>query len=126
VATPAELFARPASLAVARFLGMPNQLPGTVHENGTFRSAQGEFRVGAGHMAGPAVAVFRSDALRPDASGELRGRVLSLLHRSHQTAALVDVGGVRLEAAVDPLDQPSAGAAITLSLDARRVVVFPA
>jgi putative spermidine/putrescine transport system ATP-binding protein len=65
-AAPAELFARPASLAVARFLGVGAEVPGAVGGDGVFRSALGAWPLtGPGAApAGPAVAVARPDALR--------------------------------------------------------------
>jgi putative spermidine/putrescine transport system ATP-binding protein len=47
-AAPAELFARPASLAVARFLGVGAEVPGAVGGDGVFRSA-----LGAWPLTGP-------------------------------------------------------------------------
>lgn len=46
-AAPAELLTRPRSLSVARFLGLPNYVPGVLEANGTFTSALGSFVVDA-------------------------------------------------------------------------------
>ena len=110
-AAPAELFARPASLAVARFLGVGAEVPGAVGGDGVFRSALGAWPLtGPGAVpAGPAVAVARPDALRlgdawdggpgrPLGGGDSLGEgggpagcgtVVAVRHRARQTAARV-------------------------------------
>jgi putative spermidine/putrescine transport system ATP-binding protein len=125
LAPPDELFARPTSVAVARFLGFPNRVPGEVLDDGSFVAEGGLFRFACTAAAGAAVAVFRADALRIDAGGGIAGRVSALLHRAQGTAAQLVAGGIRLEVAVDPLALPRPGAELRLKLDPRRVIVFP-
>jgi ABC-type Fe3+/spermidine/putrescine transport system ATPase subunit len=109
VAAPGALFARPASLAVARFLGAYRELPGTVGVDGAFACALGILPAhGAGpHVAGPAVALLRPGDLRvetADARGDAvadamagagRGvaRVTAVRHLARTTTVLVHVGG---------------------------------
>jgi hypothetical protein len=74
---------------------------------------------------GPAIAVFRADAVRAAAAGESCGRVISLLFRAHHTAAVLDVAGDQIEMAVDPLDPPAVGDDVCFSIAPMRVSVFP-
>jgi ABC-type sugar transport system ATPase subunit len=122
---PAELFGRPASLPVARFLGIPNQVSGVLESGGRFTWSGGTLQFPESGRPGPATAVFRGDALRPDPSGPLRGIVTALLHRGHHTAALIATAGHRLEMAVDSMNLPALNTELSLTLDSRRILVFP-
>ncbi|MDQ0472156.1 ABC transporter ATP-binding protein [Labrys wisconsinensis] len=84
IGTPMEIYARPASEFVARFVGSPamNLLPVTVGEAGGFaRAVLGsgfrlETRVpAAGLPAGPLRLGLRAEAVRLDADGTLAGRI---------------------------------------------------
>jgi putative spermidine/putrescine transport system ATP-binding protein len=125
VDTPAKLFSRPESLAVARFLGFANRLRGQVTDDGIFASPLGRIPAGDRLPNGPAVAVFRADAVRANPTGERGGRVISLLFRAHQTAAVLDIAGERIEMVVDPIDPPAVGQEICISIDPLRVRIFP-
>ena len=128
VAAPAELFARPASLAAARFLGVANEVAGRVRGDGAFESPLGVLPLeGRGAMAGPAVAVFRPDAVRrvtPPEAG-VAVRVVGHRHRAQRTSAVVALAGATLELPVDPLDIPPVGAELRVVVEPRLVTVFP-
>lgn len=100
IAAPADLIARPASLAVARFLGHFNEMP-----------------------EGNAVAVFPPSAVRLDPEG-LRARVSALQYRVRGTTAVLEVGDVRVEMVIDPLEPPAVGAELRVAIDPRGVVRF--
>jgi putative spermidine/putrescine transport system ATP-binding protein len=100
VASPAELIARPASLAVARFLGHLNELP-----------------------EGDVVAVFPPSAVRLDPDG-LRARVAALRYRVRGTTAVLTVGDARVEMLIDPHEAPAVGAELRVTIDRRGVVLF--
>jgi ABC-type sugar transport system ATPase subunit len=125
VDTPSNLFSRPETLAVARFLGFANQVRGRVTNHGVFASPIGVVPCDDGLPPGPAIAVFRADAVRAAAAGESCGRVISLLFRAHHTAAVLDVAGDQIEMAVDPLDPPAVGDDVCFSIAPMRVSVFP-
>ena len=72
LASPAELFRRPVSLAVARFLAFPNEIPGTA-SGGVFECVLGRFPCDAS-LSGPAVAVAGTDAFALDAEVVSAGR----------------------------------------------------
>lgn len=124
LASPAELFRRPASLAIARFLGIPNRVRGTVGADGIFRSPLGCWSPPEPLPAGAATAVFRPDTVRV-VGGPLGGTVLGVRHGAHGAVARVRVGEAELEVAVDPLHPPPVGERCELALDAERTLIFP-
>ncbi len=138
VATPADLFARPASLVIARLLGMKNEIRGYVRD-GVFTSPVGSMPIANPVPNGPATAIFRPEALRGAATlrashtssnglERLDCRVERLIHRPENTTAQlrIDANGapLLLESAVDPMSVPVVGESFTVSLDSRRVAVF--
>jgi putative spermidine/putrescine transport system ATP-binding protein len=121
---PERLFRRPASLAVARFLGIPNLVDGTI-EGGWFRSALGPIVVEAeSSVAGPATAAFGADALHSDPCGSLRGTVRSVQHGPNGTRLRVEVAGLELEAAAPWGALPGPGDQVSLRLQADRVTLL--
>jgi ABC-type Fe3+/spermidine/putrescine transport system ATPase subunit len=130
VAPPSVLFRRPASLAVARFLGVPNEVAGTVDGRGLFHSPLGALAAGPdAPPAGAAVGVCPVEALRavaphaapPDAP---RARVVAVRHRAHRTTVLLRAAGAELEAPADPVDPPAVGSELAVLVDARQLVLF--
>lgn len=121
---PERLFRRPASLAVARFLGIPNIVTGCI-EAGQFRSALGPVPLEDDLPAGPAAAAFGSDALRADPCGSLRGVVRGLHHRPRGATLRVEVAGLELEAAAPVGRVPRPGEELSLELETARVTVLP-
>ncbi len=122
---PARLFSRPASLEVARFLGIPNEVAGEVGADGRFRSPLGELPLPPDRPApGPAIAVFRPDAVRVVASGGVPARVVAIRYRAHQTAVVVRLAGTALEIPGDPADPWEVGTELLLRIDPARVLIF--
>lgn len=125
VAPPHELFARPASLEVAAFLGFPNRLRGVVREDGAFECAVG--LVERWHPRavepGPAVAVFQPEAARLTTQGA-PGTVVEVRHRLRASTAIVDASGARVEAAVHGRP-PRPGDPVHVTLNPARILVFP-
>jgi putative spermidine/putrescine transport system ATP-binding protein len=117
-ATPAELFARPASLAVARFLDVPNLLEGRV-DGGVFTSALGKWAA-AGEADGPAVAAFRPDAVCLGADGS-RAEVIEVRHLARGVSLIVAVDEQRLEVTADPAYTVSPGETLLVRLKPERV-----
>lgn len=101
IASPAELLARPGSLAVARFLGHMNEM----------------------RVSDDAVAVFPPTAVRQEPDG-LPARVTALRVRPRGTTAVLTLNGAEIEMSVDPLDPPNIGAELTIALDPRAVLKF--
>jgi putative spermidine/putrescine transport system ATP-binding protein len=122
---PAQLFASPASLGVAEFLGIANRIAGSVQGDGTFVATGGALRIRCALAPGPAVAAFRADAVRIRAGGTLTGQVTSHLHRAHGVAVRVEVGDGALEVAVPPHRVPPTGDSVQLEIDPAAVTFFP-
>ncbi|MBW3627950.1 MAG: ABC transporter ATP-binding protein [Gemmatimonadetes bacterium] len=126
VAPPAELFQRPDSLAVARFLGMRNEIPGRVR-SGRFECALGSFPVPAGiSAAGELVGIIPVDAVDVVPSPSGSARVLGVIHRVQGTSVLVSRNGVELEARAAASSTPKAGETVDLRIYPERLILLPA
>jgi ABC-type Fe3+/spermidine/putrescine transport system ATPase subunit len=129
LARPADLFLRPASLAVARFVAAFREVPARVRPDGAVESALGAVPPGgAAVRPGSAVVLVRADALRLCAGGALAARVLLVRHGARGATATVALdadAAVRLDVAVPADAPPAAGASVRLDVDARRLIVFP-
>jgi putative spermidine/putrescine transport system ATP-binding protein len=128
-APPDELFARPPSLAVARFLGFPNEIGGQLSGDGMFTSPLGCFGPLRGARAGPAVAVCRAEAIRVgEGEGGVAVRVVSIRHRAQWTTAIGEVPGasppLRLEFQVRSATSPITGSTVRVRLDPLAVSLF--
>lgn len=132
VATPPALFAHPASLPIARLLGVPNEVRGVVGDGHVFSSPLGEIPLISVTPNGSATMVFRPDAVRirstADIAAQCSGVVTELRHRPQQTTARVKIetksATVFIEAAVDRMSAPATGAPVGLTFDPQRVTVF--
>lgn len=119
LAAPSDLLARPASTAVARFLGIPNIVPGHRDGKGRFVSALGS--VNADGPAGNVVALFRPSAARVSrrsvTSAERAGwHVVQIQHRMSGTVVRISDGTQLLDAT--PTEPLSTGDAVAVGLDA--------
>lgn len=140
IGTPEEVYDRPATAFVANFMGAENILPLRVarSETGatlTTGDATAQVATGAGAAqalpAGEAVAYFRDDVARLDASDAAAGEDLLVPGR---IAARAYPGGVyryRVEAAgrqitVDDADRHELGTTIGLRIPLQRLHIFPA
>lgn len=124
VDAPANLFRAPASLAVARFLGIPNLVPGRIID-GWLDSELGAFRPARAPTAGAVVAVFGLGAVQPDEAG-IEGRVVAVHHGPHQVRVTAMAGATRLQYAHPPGAVPSVGDRVRLGIDHEQVLLFPA
>lgn len=124
LASPADLFARPASLEVASFLGYPNRLEVHVREDGSFDSPLGHIEGGVPRAVapGPAIAIFQPEAARLSSAGS-PGRVLQVRHRLRGSTAVIEVAGTRIEAALRG-GPPEPGETVRLTLDPLGILVF--
>ncbi len=124
VASPAELFARPASLDVARFLNIANLIRGKSDGNGTFISPFGSLRLGNGVPAGPAVAVFGPAAVRIGVAAGTSARITEIRIHPDHTTLLLNVAGETVEAACPAACPVGAGNETTFEMDLAKIVVF--
>jgi len=142
VGRPQDLYERPQTLDVARFIGSPsiNVLPGRVGAGGQLSIGAREIPVGVSLPSGSAVSVaFRPEAVRLNsASGDsdaLTARIRRLEHHGSEILAYLDVMAgesvenavARLPSHVDSESQvPTSGTEISISLDQSRLHVFDA
>jgi ABC-type Fe3+/spermidine/putrescine transport system ATPase subunit len=119
VASPWEIYRRPASVAVARFFGGVNFLRGRADARG-FHCALGCLPLPVGAAAGPGLLTVRPEAIRfGPAPGAVSARVLSTAFLGTQARIILQIDGLTLEALTAP-DVLSA-----LTPDAEVFVSFP-
>ena len=132
--TPRELFAHPASLAIARLLGVYQMLPGRVRADGSVECALGIVPLGTSWPAGSAATVaFRAEALRVVTNGEsctVPARVMAVRHRPHGATLTLQLESAPqlppLEAPLEPFATATTGTLVGVMLDPRGARVFPA
>ncbi len=131
IASPREVYDRPATLFVARFVGSPgmNLLPGEVaDEDGArvFRPRGGlaAVQVSAASAPGPAVLGLRPEALRLDAGGPWRGRVVASEFLGADRCVHVETAGGRIVARADAESEVRAGDEVRLASDPGALLLF--
>jgi iron(III) transport system ATP-binding protein len=130
VATPAEIYARPASLFVAGFVGAMNILPATATGRGSVRLGGIELAGGQGFAEGEAVSLcWRPEDLLIDAAGEVEALVESVeflgpYHRATLRAG--DLGAFAVDVAAERMRDLglSDGSAVRIGLPADRLRIF--
>jgi multiple sugar transport system ATP-binding protein len=110
LATPADLYARPVNLFVARFCGSPpmNVLKGEV-TSGVFAHARGSIHLGAESVRGTTMLGFRPEhaaMVAPGTSDSLEGEVYVVEPLGNETLITIALGddliNLRAAAGVDP------------------------
>jgi len=96
LASPAEIYARPANLFVATFCGSPpmNILSGEIAD-GAFRHAAGSLPLPAARHAGPVKLGFRPEhaaLVEPGASGSLAGEIYVVEPLGNETLVTIRLG----------------------------------
>jgi ABC-type sugar transport system ATPase subunit len=136
VATPAELYARPANRFVAGFIGTPpmNILP--ARAEAIADGVRVHVQVAGQTLALPATGVdparvtdlgIRPEALRlADDGHSLRGPVVHVEYLGHETLAHVDLAGTALVARLPGRHPARSGDVLTLSVDPSAVHLFGA
>ncbi len=143
VASPSSLFRQPSSIAVARFLGFPNEVSGEVTPEGDLVLAG--VTVGKTEVEpGSVLAVFGADAGRvtSECLGGLRARVDRIHHYPGGATAEVTLLGpdtppgdvapghipppaTAIEVSADPTCPPEPGQKVELVFHPERMSVFP-
>jgi ABC-type Fe3+/spermidine/putrescine transport system ATPase subunit len=126
-ATPWDIYRRPASVEVARFLGGVNFLPGRADGAG-FHCALGCLPLPAGAEHGPGILTIRPEAIRLGPSeGAFPAQVLSAAFLGTQGRISLQVGPVTLEALIAPdsLAGLTPGAKVQVSLPTEATWVIP-
>ncbi len=126
--TVSGLYTRPASMAVHRFLGGRNAVPGTVVGR-EHRSALGVLRLPPGDGPdGPGTLVVRQEALTllapGDPSADVVGTVRDVVRTGPRAAVEVEVSGAVVVCEVGPHDSPRRGdaAGVRIPLAQRHVL----
>jgi thiamine transport system ATP-binding protein len=119
--TPHDLWHRPESAQVARFLGFRSVLEATI-TSGWADTVVGLVPVPAGTPDGRASIVIRPDALRIDPGGPIAGSVRAARFRGSDHLLDVEVGGAELQVATPRAVAP--GTLIRLGVAASGVVVL--
>jgi thiamine transport system ATP-binding protein len=121
---PDEVWARPASEVVARFLGLSNLADATVAEpEGSIATTPwGRLPIGRPLPGGSYRIAVRPERLRLRAGGPIRGTVVSHTFRGDHVVLRIDAGGPPLHMAAS---HPAAdGASVELDVDQGGVIVL--
>jgi multiple sugar transport system ATP-binding protein len=127
LATPEEIYDRPADLFVAGFIGSPpmNLLRGDVSD-GRFLAAGGiDIAVPHAHR-GPSVLGLRPEDVRvvtPDGA-DITARIYTVELTGESTLVTADVGGARISARADRAFRAPIGTPVGLAIDAARLSLF--
>ncbi|MGW3372246.1 ABC transporter ATP-binding protein [Streptomyces hydrogenans] len=123
--TPVEVWQRPGSEFVARFLGFENVVPATV-SGAVAETAWGRIPVPEGSAQGERTLLVRPAGVRVGAAGGgLVCRVESRTFRGHHvTVVLRPADGPPLEAECAPREVPEEGAEVAVAFRAEDVVVL--
>jgi multiple sugar transport system ATP-binding protein len=133
IGSPLDVYDRPCTLHVARFIGAPsiNVLAAEVAGDGSGRVVR--TRAGApiapadaAVRAGPVSAAVRPEHLVPDEAGPIRGSIGVVENLGPQTYAFVETADGRLCVSFDRDRRPRVGDAIRLSARAGHVHLFDA
>jgi putative spermidine/putrescine transport system ATP-binding protein len=122
-----ELHTRPATLAVSRFLGGANEVPGQV-EGGAHVSALGRLALPVPVAAGPGVLVVRQEAVAvtgPGDDADATGTVTRVTPRGARRRVEVATPAGPLSAEVGPGLAPAPGSAVGLVLPVAQRWVVP-
>jgi len=100
IGTPQAVYSRPASLFVARFLGLDNLLTGKVGKDGdqfTIETPIGRLSTYEQRL-GSVTVLIRPDATRLDGQGELQleGSVVKRSFRGNTCRAVIEINGIHL------------------------------
>ena len=128
-ATPSRLLNRPNSLAVSRFLGGRNEIPGTVVA-GTHQSNVGILELPGTDqwLNGTGVLVIRQECIRlvgSDDSCDALGVVRAVRYAGTRLEVSVEVGGHLLWSEQPPFDPPTVGQAVGVVLPLGQRAVVP-
>jgi ABC-type Fe3+/spermidine/putrescine transport system ATPase subunit len=125
VATPQELYRRPRTEFVARFLGFTNILPVQRVEAGRAVTAVGTFAV----SGQPRVVLLHPDGLRVESAGALAGEIVEVVYRGdHYHVVLRHKSGqaISLDTPAGNDPAPVIGGRLTLSVAPESVQGLPA
>jgi ABC-type Fe3+/spermidine/putrescine transport system ATPase subunit len=127
IGAPREIYRRPASLFVARFLGLSNLFQANITcpaGKPVVETPLGIFPITTEHT-GEVTILLRPDTFRLDKSGagKLEGRVLEITFRGNTSRVVVETNGVRLELEfLSSAPLPAAGEQVVLTFDPQETI----
>jgi len=122
VGSSEEVWHRPATARVARFLGATDELEGEAGPDRAVATALGRLAV-PDAAAGPVRVLWRPEAMRVDPDGPIEGRVVDTsFRRAHHLVEVETAAGRFLAVADAPAP---AGTPVRLRLDPAGLLVFP-
>jgi thiamine transport system ATP-binding protein len=131
IGRPREIYLQPASLFVARFLGLTNLLEGQIKQvdgQAIARTSIGDIPID-GYDEGAATVLLRPDVVRLDADKgyQIRGRVVETSFRGTICRTVIEVNGTQLTFDLpSSAPVPGVGAEVVVSFEPERAVrVFP-
>ncbi|MDX1658003.1 MAG: ABC transporter ATP-binding protein [Nitriliruptorales bacterium] len=110
---PEELFERPANLAVARFLGVTNELTVTVRDGAL---KLGDVTVAVTAPDGRTTFVIRPQHVRIDPASDLRGIVTERRYLGTRERVMIVIGDLQIEAELETGRAPREGADVGIRL----------
>ena len=122
VGAPREVWDRPASPRVARFLGATSAVDGVAAPDGRITTGLGPIDL-PGTPPGPVTVVWRPEALRLDPTGTITGRVLDATFRRDHHLLAVGTAAGRVEAIAE--QAVAADAPVTLRFVGRGLWAHP-
>lgn len=128
-AAPAAFFEEPASVAISRFFGGLNFIPGS-YDDGEMNSACGSFRAPrSGVGAGAATLSIRPESIQIGGQGhnDVQGVVLSHVYVGRYARFRIQLGDYLIEAITEPgqVKQYQDGAEVTLHFPPEKIWILP-
>jgi thiamine transport system ATP-binding protein len=120
-----EVWRRPADEWTAAFLGFGPAVDGVLGADGLV-TPWGALPVASDLASGTVRVVLPMDAVRVDDGGSIEGRVARSSFAGDRVELTVESGGEMVRVNVPDRDAPTVGAPVRLSIDADRVLVYPA
>ncbi len=128
VASPDELYERPATAFVAQFVGTMNRLPAQLVPDGVQLLGQHRPVMGERPSSGPVAALVRPESLVVTADPDGRGRVITRTFSGAVTRLAVSLPGgveVRIDVASADTQELTPGTAVTVLPAERPVLIVP-
>jgi multiple sugar transport system ATP-binding protein len=126
IGTPSEVYAHPANLFVAGFLGSPamNFVRGSLDAQGGFEAGPLKLETGAGRTAQAAVLGVRPEHIQIEAGGALSGNVTLVEPMGNHQVVWLACGEHLLSSIVQDTRLITPGQTLAFSIDAGRVSLF--
>ena len=117
IGTPAAILSSPHSVDVARFLGLPNLVPGTRSHDGVVACALGTFPLPGPPGRVSVIARSGSVVIRRAQGGKVTGIVRSVLDRVGGVAVVCELDGERILAVPEAGVRPAIGDTVDVVID---------